>query len=146
MKLRILWCAALGLALAAPASARTYFGFQIGISNAPPAPVVVFHDEPEFVPVPDTHVYVVESEFDYDVFRYGNRYYLCDNGYWYRAPSSRGPFRVVDVRYVPRPIFYVPEKHWKHYWRQHGDVMVVKEKPEHGHGRGHGRGHHKDFD
>jgi len=108
---------ALVVALASPASARTstYFGFQIGITNAPPPPHVVYYEEPEMVYVPSQRVYVVEDDFDdCDVFRYGNGWYACQDGYWYRAPRYGGPYRVIDVRYVPRPIFYVPTSHWKH--------------------------------
>ena len=114
-----LWGAALALALAVPASAetQTYFGFEIGIGNAPPPPIVRFREEPDVVFVPTNRVYVVRSYDDYDMFRYGRYYYVCDDGYWYRARSHQGPFRVIDVRHVPRTVFAVPAKHWKHYWR-----------------------------
>src|SRR5690242_13743662 len=95
---RTIACAALLAALVAPASAntRSYFGFQIGISNAPPPPFV-FSAPPPVVLVPDTRVYVVDSdECDYDVFRYGGYWYMDYDGYWYRAPRYGGPFRVID--------------------------------------------------
>src|SRR5205809_718100 len=121
------------LASPAWARARTYFGFQIGVSNAPPPPVVVFHERPHTVFVPESRVYVVEDPYadDYDVFRYGPYWYVMEDGYWYRARDYDGPFRVVDVRYVPRQIFYVPERRWKHYQIRRGDYddryYVVKE-------------------
>ncbi len=132
---------ALGLATSASAGSRTYFGFQIGIANAPPPPVLVFHEDPECDYVPSTRVYVVENPYDYDMFRYGGYYYVCDDGYWFRAHSYRGPFVVVDARHVPRPVYYVPEGRWKHYWRD--------ERYEHDrgwHGRGHKHGHDDDDD
>src|SRR3990172_9413319 len=102
MRRSALWSALVTLVLSVPASAHatTYVGFQIGIGNAPPPPAVVFHDEPDFVFVPSAGVYVVHSRYDYDIFRYGPYYYVCDDGFWYRSRNYRGPFRVVDVRYV----------------------------------------------
>ena len=95
------------LALAGSASARTntYFGFQIGVGNAPPPPRVVYYSEPDVMMVPGTQVYYVDNSAGYDEFRYGPYYYICNDGYWYRGRSYRGPFRVVDVRSVPRVVF-----------------------------------------
>ena len=141
---RLLWMSALALVCAAPAMAetRTYFGFSIGVSNAPPPPRVVFQSQPDIVVVPGSTVYVVEDpECDYDMFRYGGFWFVYDDGYWYRARAYRGPFTVVDVRYVPRQVLTLPPPRWKHH--PHGgppgqmkkrDVVVVRE-----HGRGHGK-------
>jgi len=132
------------LALVAPASAstRTYFGFHVGIGDAPPPPVVYFRSQPRFVFVPNSDVYIVRSSYDYDIFRYGPYYYACDNGYWYRARGYRGPFRVIDVRHVPRSVFLVPEGHWKHHWRD-GRTAWRDDDDDRGKNRGHhrGRGH-----
>jgi hypothetical protein len=92
----------------------TYVGFSIGISNAPPAPRVVFVDQPDVVIVPGSSVYVVQNP-DYDVFRYGGYFYLSSGGYWYRSRSYDQPFAVCDVRTVPRPVLTVPARHWKHH-------------------------------
>src|SRR5262245_60647650 len=111
MKRRLLWVAGLLAAtvvLPITANAATYFGFNIGISNAPP-PRFVYRGQPSLYGVPSTGVYVVEDGYgDMDLFRYGSFWYAYDNGYWYRSNSYRGPFRAVDVRYVPTQIFYVP--------------------------------------
>jgi hypothetical protein len=96
------------------ASLRTHLGFAIGIGDAPPPPRVVVVERPEVVVVPGTSVYVVENS-RYDVFRYRGRYYVYNDGYWYRARSYRGPFAVVDVRSVPRRVLVVPARHWKHH-------------------------------
>lgn len=146
MTRRFLWPALLGLALATPALAetQTYFGFHIGIGNAPPPPRVVFYDEPEVVYVRSAGVYVVDSRYDYDIFRYGGYYYTCHDGYWYRARGYRGPFRAIDVRHVPRRVFSVPERHWKRHWkhshyaRYDDDHRDGKRRSKRGHGRGHG--------
>jgi len=94
------------------AAAETYFGFSIGISNAPPPPRIVVADSPQLIAVPKTPVYVVGNT-NYDVFRYGGSYYCYSSGFWYRAPSYGGPYVVVDVRSVPQPILVVPAQHWK---------------------------------
>ena len=148
MKRLVFFAATLALVGVAPASAetRTYFGFQIGITNAPPPPQMVFEEAPHVVAIPSSRVYVVEDDdLDYDAFRYGTYWYVCDHDYWYRARDYRGPFRIVDVRYVPRQILYVPEKHWRHHhghdrngWgREKQQVVVYKVNEKHKHGHGH---------
>jgi hypothetical protein len=140
---KIVLTSALALALAVPASARaeTYFGFQIGIGNAPTRARVTFAREPRMVLIPRTDVYVAEGDFGYDVFRVGAAWYLCDDGRWYRANSRRGPFRIVDVRRVPRDIFYVPSREWRHHYAGlPGNDRVADRQNDRGHGRGHDRG------
>jgi hypothetical protein len=141
---KIVLSGVLALALAVPASARTqtYFGFQIGIGNAPPPPRVVFVQEPQMVFIPETGVYVAAGNYDYDMFRFGASWYICDNGRWYRAPRSRGPYRVVDVRRVPRQVFYVPSHRWRHSYAglPVRDRVAVRAN-QRDHGRGHGQGH-----
>lgn len=92
----------------------TYLGFSVGVEGAPPPPppVVV---EPVVVPEA-TGVYVVtDPSVPYDMFRYGGSWYVYSDGYWYRGDSYRGPFAVVDVRYVPREVVTLPPGHWKHH-------------------------------
>ena len=166
--------AALALMIAASASAHTstYFGFQIGIGNAPPPPEVVFMSAPRLYCDPETRVYVVQGDYDEDVFRYGPYWYACDEGYWYRARSYGGPYAVIDVRYVPQPIFRVPARRWRHYpaglarwnggssryraadhryrqggndyaWREGGNEERHERDNDRGKGRGHGDGRGK---
>jgi len=147
MKRYALTLTALALAYAASASAasRTYFGFQIGVSNAPPPPRVVFEAPPPTYYEPETRVYVVQGDYDdYDTFRYGSYWYVCRDDYWYRARSYRGPFMSCDVRSVPRPIFYVPQRRWRHY--PQGLVRWSNDERGRGHGRGHGRWKHDQGD
>lgn len=110
------------------ARADTYFGFTIGVRNAPPPPRVYFRSQPDVIVVPGSSVYVVE-ESDCDMFRYGGYWYAENAGYWYRASRYSGPFVAVDVRVVPRPVLTVPARHWKHHphggppgqqWKSHG--------------------------
>jgi hypothetical protein len=106
---------------AAPARAETYFGFQLGITNAPPPPRAVFYHEPEVVYVPSCGVHVVAHDPGYDVFHYGSYWYMANAGFWYRSSSYRGPWRACDARYVPRRIYSVPAGYWRHsHWAGRG--------------------------
>jgi hypothetical protein len=141
-----------------PAHAGTYYGFTIGISNAPPPPRVIFRERPRVVMVPETRVYVIDDSYPdpgYDMFQSGNYWYVVDDGYWYRARSYGGPYRVVDVRYVPRPLLMVPERRWRHH--PHGGPPGQMKKMRYdrgdydrggdygrGKGKGNGKGHGHD--
>lgn len=108
---RILWLTSLALVIAVAAQAETYFGFQIGVGDAPPPPRVYFHHRPALAIVPGSDVYYDDDDaIGADVFCYGGYWYTCEDGYWYRAASYNGPYRVVDVRYVPRSVLYVPAR------------------------------------
>ncbi len=148
MRRSALYWSLLAIAIAAPALAqtRTSVSVQLNIGNAPPPPVIVYREEPPVVVVPGSAVYVVaDDRYDCDMFHYGVYWFVWNNGYWYRARGYRGPFTVVDVKYVPAVVWNVPAKHWKHHphggppgqMKRRDGVVVVKEKG--GHGRGHDR-------
>jgi len=100
--------------LPAAAFAGTNVSWSVTVGNAPPPPVIAFRHEPRLVVVPGSTVYVLEDDCDYDVFRYGVFWYVFQDGYWYRARTHRGPFAVVNARYVPSAISNVPSKYWRH--------------------------------
>ena len=150
----------LGLALgsAVPASGSLYYGFQIGITNAPPPPVVRTVREPHVVLATDAMVYVVEDagfRGDDDTFRYGQYWFIFTHGYWYRARSFRGPYAVIEVRSVPRAILGVPRARWKHHplggppgqlKKARANEVAARsftpageKEPDRSRGRGHGR-------
>ncbi len=104
----------LGYAAVHEAAAETYWGFSIGVSNAPPPPRVVVSGAPQLVAVEGTSVQVVGNS-GYDTFAYRSSFYCFSGGFWYRATSHTGPFVVVDVRSVPEPILVVPAQHWKRH-------------------------------
>jgi len=150
---------AIGTALLlATAPARAEVNIHVDIGNAPPPPRIVFREEPHMVYVPDSRVYVVEQpNWDYDTFHYGVYWYVCNDGFWYRSRSYRGPFVVIREEVVPTAIWRVPAQRWHHQppglARHRGEVMVagdrrnvtvIREKPGHGRGNGHGRGHDGD--
>ena len=145
---------ACGLAAPALALAHTSVGVSVSIGNAPPPPVMVIREQPRVVVVPGSSVYVVDDDYDlpYDMFHYGVYWYVYNDDYWYRARSYRGPFTVVETRYVPRPIWDVPAREWRHH--PHGGPPGQMKKrwvareydgdDDRGHGHGHGRGHGHD--
>lgn len=146
MKRSTHWCFLLVALVSTPvmAHAHSSVGINVVIGNAPPPPVVVFREEPRLVVVPNSTVYVVDEPADYDVFRYGVFWYVFDDGYWYRARTYRGPFRVVNTRYVPTAISNVPSKWWRHphggppgQMKKRGEFAMERE-----HGRERERGQH----
>jgi len=114
---------------------RTYFGFTLGVESAPPPPPpVAFAREPRYEPVEESEVLVVQApDPNCDMFRYHGMYYIFYSGYWYRGDNYGGPYRLIEVGHVPRPVLIVPEDHWHH--RPHWD------RGNHGdHGHGHDNG------
>jgi hypothetical protein len=111
-----LFLAGLAIAVSVPASAETntYFGFQIGIGNAPPPPQVVYTSPPQMDRERGSRVSYLRDDPGYDMFHYGKWYYMNSNGNWYRSRNYRGPFVSCDVRRVPRQVFSVPDQRWHH--------------------------------
>ena len=69
--------------------------------------------------VPNTRVFYSTSDNDYDLYRYGDTWFLVDNGRWYRSYSWRGPFYSVSRRYVPGEIMTIPagyRTNWSASW------------------------------
>ena len=104
--------AALALVQAAGADTRVSADLNVHLGSRP-APVVVFEREPDVVLVPSSRVYYVGG-LDYDLFRYGQYWYINDGGYWYRARNYRGPFGQIRYDTVPRQIVVVPERYHRH--------------------------------
>jgi hypothetical protein len=86
-------------------------------NRVPTAPAVTFRSTPGWEMIPGTGVaWVREHERpDYDLFRYGSRYYIYNDGYWYRAARLNRPFVVIDERNVPIAIADVPHDQWRSY-------------------------------
>lgn len=152
--MRILAGCALATLFALPAAAATNLNVSINLSNAPPPPVVVVQHAPRTVWLPESRVYVVDDpDFDDDYFQCGGFWYVYRSNYWYRARTWRGPYSVIEHRYVPHSVMIVPANHWKRHphggppgqmkkratYVEHrgGQVERVKVK-----GKGKGKNHH----
>ena len=157
MRVRSVWWMILAAAVAGPAWAGTSssISVQLNIGNAPPPPMVIYDEPPPLMVVPGSTVCMVrDPDCDYDFFRFGVYWYIWNDGYWYRARTYRGPFTVVEARYVPAAIWGVPSRHWRHHphggppglmkKRYRGDYYVLREREEHEHRHGHGHGHGDD--
>lgn len=75
---------------------------------------VAFTTEPQAVLVPETQVYYV-SDMDADVYRFGDNWYIAENGAWYRASTWGGPFVRVKTNTVPRTIRTIPAAYRIHW-------------------------------
>lgn len=118
-RVRIFACAVCAVLLSShPAASAAYYGFTVGVADAPRAPMIRMAREPHALLASDAMVYVVEDatlRFDGDLFHYGQYWFAYTRGYWYRARSHRGPYSVIEVHKVPRAIIGVPRKLWKHH-------------------------------
>jgi len=80
---------------------------------------VRFGSTPHWVAVPGTDVrYIRQGDrTEYDVFRYGRRYYAynADNGRWYMSRRERGRYVMIEDRAVPRELRRVPRDSWRNY-------------------------------
>lgn len=114
--IRVLAGCAFAAFIALPALAATDVHVSINLGNAPPPPVVVVQHAPRTVWLPESRVYVVnDDDFDDDYFQCGSYWYVLRGDYWYRARTWRGPYGVIEQRYVPHSIMVVPANHWKHH-------------------------------
>lgn len=73
----------------------------------------VLDSPPSMSIIPGTSVYFMRDDADYDLYRYGNSWFLVDSGNWYRAPSWRGPFVRIRTNAVPRTVFTIPSGYRK---------------------------------
>jgi len=101
----------------APARAATSVSLDLRIGAPYPKGELRFVQRPDVELVPNTRVYYVRNA-DYDVFRYGKYWYLCDDGVWFRSRTINGRFLHVEFSSVPRQVVFVPQDHWKH-WKDH---------------------------
>lgn len=74
---------------------------------APPAVVMVPHSQVYFVP--DPHV---------DVFFYNGYWWSPRGNQWYRSRAYKGPWGVVEQRYVPAPVHRVPRDYRTKYEKE----------------------------
>lgn len=81
------------------------------------APQVTFSTSPVWETIPGTNVSWVREQQrpNYDLFRYGSKYYIYNDGYWYRSSRLNQRFALIDERYVPVAFSGVPSDHWRSY-------------------------------
>jgi hypothetical protein len=100
----------------------TYMGFAVGTEYAPGPPRFYLDHSPHTTLVAGTDVRIVDDpDVNADMFLYGSRWYVYSNDYWYMSPNYGGPFRTVDVRYVPHEVITVPVAEWRDHPRGRGN-------------------------
>jgi hypothetical protein len=116
--------------------------------RAAPAPVVVappppaaasvqisVGHRPPLVVVPGTPVYYAPN-LAYDYFAYGGRFFVYEQDAWFTAAAYNGPWMVIGLERVPRPVLGVPVKYYKappkHWKEKHGP-------PPWAHAKGHAK-------
>jgi hypothetical protein len=77
---------------------------------------VNFGRQPRWTSVRGTRVYMIRgSRPEYDMFRYGNNYYVYSNDQWYMCRTARGNYVAINDRYVPNELYRVPRHEWRNY-------------------------------
>lgn len=118
--------------------------------NIGPPPIVVA-EPPAVVMVPGSPVFFVPIP-DIDIFFYDGYWWSPRGSQWYRSKAYKGPWGVVNKRYVPAHVFRVPNDYRKVYekekhipygqWKKHGKEghrEWKEDRKERKQGRGHGR-------
>jgi len=94
-----------GTRQATDAWADTYIPQTEEIERANVTLDVDYDGDPVFEPIGGTQLaYAANSPFD--VVRYQNRYYCCNNAVWYVSSRPRGGWSICDT--VPQPIYSIP--------------------------------------
>jgi len=78
---------------------------------------ITFTNRPRWTNVRVTRVTMIRQgqRPDYDMFRYGNKYYVYNNGRWYMSNRSNGRFHAINDRAVPYELSRVPRENWHSY-------------------------------
>lgn len=99
MKKNIWLAAGIAAMLLGAPSANAGAEVNINIGGSRP-PSFVINTRPDFVLLPGFG-FSVSVGSPYDIVYYGNRYYLCQDGVWYRSSQYRGPWVVVRDGNMP---------------------------------------------
>src|SRR5437588_9286246 len=93
--------------LAIHTPARADVNVRLDLGRAPRGNFVLFRNPPHRIYDRSSGVYVIDDADvgDYDAFQYGGYYRVCRAGYWYRSPSWRAGFDVVQTQYAPTQLY-----------------------------------------
>jgi len=108
---------ALAVTCAAVAPARAQYQHNPNSSGTSATLTINFGTSPHWTTIRGTNVRTIrQSERpDYDIYRYGGRYYVYQNDHWYMSRRGYGQFTMIDERYVPAEFSRVPRAHWRNY-------------------------------
>ncbi len=75
-----------------------------------PAELVIFQGEPNFVPIPDTHLlYVANTTANVFKLLTDQKVYVLLSGRWFRAPSLDGPWQYVPATQLASDFESIPD-------------------------------------
>lgn len=69
------------------------------------APDVAFEGDPQFAPIEATTIQRAVNT-DKDIFKVGDRFYMCYQGVWFVGTSASGPWEVASS--VPEQVYQIP--------------------------------------
>jgi hypothetical protein len=107
----------LGMAVATVSTVRAQSRYDQGSSGMSGSLQITFGSTPRWTSMRGTRVMRIRDRErpDYDMFRYGNVYYIYRDDHWYSSRRVRGSYRMVEDRYVPMQVSGVPREHWRAY-------------------------------
>ena len=76
------------------------------------APEVTYGGTPQFQPIEQTTVQRAANT-DKDIFKVGDRYYMCYQGVWFGSASASGPWELAEA--VPEEIYKIPTSSPSHH-------------------------------
>jgi hypothetical protein len=79
----------------------------------PPPPGVLFHAPPRLVDI-EPGIQVV-PDYEHEVFFANGRYYLREDGRWYRSRGHRWRWRHIDAASVPYGLRKLAQGHYRHW-------------------------------
>ena len=150
---RIFWAAVLGVLLMPFGMRDASAGVSVNINLGPPP--IFAPAPPEVVMIPGSSIYFVPN-LNIDVFFYNGYWWSPRGGYWYRSRAYNGPWRTINRRYVPAPLFRIPGHYRGVYerepripygrWKHRERIERRQWREEHGgwNERGPGRSHGRD--
>lgn len=113
----------LAFGAAGPARAEVSVNINLG-----PPPIVVA-EPPEVVVIPESRVYFVPDP-RVDVFFFNGYWWSPRGDRWYRSRAYNGPWGVIERRYVPRAVMYVPPD-YRDRWGRDRHVPYGQWKKDH---------------
>jgi hypothetical protein len=155
---KLLLCLSIAVLAPIAQSHASHSGVNVDIRVGVPvaagyvASPVVIASPPVFVAPPQLGFYVAVG-VPYDLFYFGNRYYLSHGNRWYASQYYNGPWAKTSSKKVPHGLRKLPiekvhyyknqyhKKHGKHEFRQFRPDRRDSGRDGHGRGRdGYGRG------
>ena len=75
-----------------------------------PAELIVFEGQPDFVPIPETHLlYVANTTANVFKSMDDQQTYVLSSGRWFKAANLQGPWQYVGADHLPRDFATIPD-------------------------------------